>query len=456
MARRPLDVRRPAYAEDFVRTIVEVLSTVLAPSGPKEVDGQGASGFAPQCGFEHKVVSTNQGVPSSIPLRDNNYQHGNWHEAVQDTYGGYNSQQCSNSQQRGIACRGQGTDDNGKQGGYANGDYQHNNQRGDVQGGYANGDYQHDNQRGDVQGGYAYGDYQHDNQHGDVQVQGTYSGHNSQQRSINSVSDGGGFQHGNVRNTQGGGDSHGCGFHHGNGRNTQGIGDSQIEGDGRVSGGGRQQAECERFCQFQQGPVQMECGRRHVIIAREVAVADMEHRLRHVIIELGVCGMRMLRCATVFLLGVSGVNLGGWAKSRTTTTTSTFWSTKRLAHGPCLARVRAQAARRACMRPRLRGRSKQQSTTLPRFENATMWGNIKLKGDSLLSEAGSVRAAAESLWAAREQEGLNNLKGVEDEYLDTILHPDLLAYLRDVRWLHGAWAPANAGRQSFIPMPSAM
>ena len=82
------------------------------------------------------------------------------------------------------------------------------------------------------------------------------------------------------------------------------------------------------------------------------------------------------------------------------------------------------------MRPRLRGRSKQQLTTSPRFENV---GKAPRPCDSLLSEAGSVRAAAESLWAAREQEGLNNFKGVEDEYLDTILRPDLLAYLRDVR-----------------------
>ena len=44
-----------------------------------------------------------------------------------------------------------------------------------------------------------------------------------------------------------------------------------------------------------------------------------------------------------------------------------------------------------------------------------------------------MRKAAESLWQVREERGLNNLRGVENPYLDTILHPDLLDYLREVR-----------------------
>ena len=306
-------------------------------AGPRRWGGQGTPGFAPQCGVESKVVD----VPGSIPLHDNKYQHGIRHEAVRGPYGG------NNSQQYGMDCRGQGTDDRGKQGGDANGNYQHDNQRGEVRGGYADGDYQHDNQHGDVQG--------------------TYSGQTFQQCGISSVNDGGGFQHGNVRNAQGGGDSHGCGFHHGNGRNTQGIGDSQIEGDGhvsggggrqacsissvndgggfqrsnvrntqgigdsqiegdgRVSGGGRQQAECGGFCQFQQGLVQVDHGVRQKADHRAGAGGGhMEHGMGHSIFELEVRG------TTVFLLGGSGANLGGWTKSRTKTTTSTSWSTKRL------------------------------------------------------------------------------------------------------------------------------
>ena len=36
------------------------------------------------------------------------------------------------------------------------------------------------------------------------------------------------------------------------------------------------------------------------------------------------------------------------------------------------------------------------------------------------------RGGGESLWQVREERGLNNLSGVEDPYLDTVLHPDLL------------------------------
>ena len=61
------------------------------------------------------------------------------------------------------------------------------------------------------------------------------------------------------------------------------------------------------------------------------------------------------------------------------------------------------------------------------------WKQVCDGGESLVRRAGSVRKAAESLWEAREEQGLNNLCNVEDPYLDTVLHPDLLAYLRDVR-----------------------
>ena len=61
------------------------------------------------------------------------------------------------------------------------------------------------------------------------------------------------------------------------------------------------------------------------------------------------------------------------------------------------------------------------------------WKAVCKKGGPLLDSAGSVEGAAMSLWQVREDRGLNNLKGVEHPYLDTVLHPDLLAYLRDVR-----------------------
>ena len=61
------------------------------------------------------------------------------------------------------------------------------------------------------------------------------------------------------------------------------------------------------------------------------------------------------------------------------------------------------------------------------------WKAVSEKGGSLLDHAGSVEGAAKSLWQVRELRDLNNLKGVDEPYLDTILHPDLLAYLRDVR-----------------------
>ena len=61
------------------------------------------------------------------------------------------------------------------------------------------------------------------------------------------------------------------------------------------------------------------------------------------------------------------------------------------------------------------------------------WKAVCKQGGLLLDSAGSVEDAARSLWQVREDRGLNNLKGVERPYLDTVLHPDLLAYLRDVR-----------------------
>ncbi|CAE7377685.1 unnamed protein product, partial [Symbiodinium necroappetens] len=61
------------------------------------------------------------------------------------------------------------------------------------------------------------------------------------------------------------------------------------------------------------------------------------------------------------------------------------------------------------------------------------WAELCRKGGELVKEAGSVKLAAESLWEVREEQGWNHLCGVANPYLDTILHPDLLEYLRDVR-----------------------
>ncbi|CAE7205713.1 unnamed protein product [Symbiodinium sp. CCMP2592] len=66
-------------------------------------------------------------------------------------------------------------------------------------------------------------------------------------------------------------------------------------------------------------------------------------------------------------------------------------------------------------------------------ERYEAWKRVCDGGARLVQEAGSVKLAAESLWAVREEKGLNNLKGVDDSRLDTVLHPDLLEYLRDVR-----------------------
>ena len=59
---------------------------------------------------------------------------------------------------------------------------------------------------------------------------------------------------------------------------------------------------------------------------------------------------------------------------------------------------------------------------------------MRKAGDELLRVAGSVTKAAESLWESRQRMGRNNLAGVDNPRLDTILHPDVLAYLRSVRF----------------------
>ena len=64
---------------------------------------------------------------------------------------------------------------------------------------------------------------------------------------------------------------------------------------------------------------------------------------------------------------------------------------------------------------------------------AELWEQLVSAGNGLLSEAGSVAEAAKSLWQVREEKGLANLAGIESKSLDRVLHPDLLAYLRDVR-----------------------
>ena len=61
------------------------------------------------------------------------------------------------------------------------------------------------------------------------------------------------------------------------------------------------------------------------------------------------------------------------------------------------------------------------------------WDSIRERGDLLLSAAGSVEKAALALWIAREHLGRNNLQGVDSQQFDDLLHPDHLAYLREVR-----------------------
>ena len=61
------------------------------------------------------------------------------------------------------------------------------------------------------------------------------------------------------------------------------------------------------------------------------------------------------------------------------------------------------------------------------------WAKVCRQGDELLSASGSVERAASALWEVREKQGRNNLAGVDDKILDKLLHPDHLAYLREVR-----------------------
>ena len=64
---------------------------------------------------------------------------------------------------------------------------------------------------------------------------------------------------------------------------------------------------------------------------------------------------------------------------------------------------------------------------------AREWQAVRERGDLLLDLTGSVEKAAMALWVAREHLGRNNLQGADDEELSELLHPDHLAYLREVR-----------------------
>ena len=66
-------------------------------------------------------------------------------------------------------------------------------------------------------------------------------------------------------------------------------------------------------------------------------------------------------------------------------------------------------------------------------QDPSTWRRVTAAGDHLLYEAGTVENAAKALWIAREKLDRNNLSGVDDPELDDMLHPDHLAYLRDVR-----------------------
>ena len=68
------------------------------------------------------------------------------------------------------------------------------------------------------------------------------------------------------------------------------------------------------------------------------------------------------------------------------------------------------------------------------FENtAKGWQSLVAKGNELVKRAGGVAKAAESLWQVREDRGLMNLQGIDNEEFDDVLHPDLLQYLRSIR-----------------------
>ena len=64
---------------------------------------------------------------------------------------------------------------------------------------------------------------------------------------------------------------------------------------------------------------------------------------------------------------------------------------------------------------------------------AEEWSRVLRAGNKLLEAAGTVEEAAKWLWSARADYSLANLHKLEDQALDGILHPDLLAYLRHVK-----------------------
>ena len=86
----------------------------------------------------------------------------------------------------------------------------------------------------------------------------------------------------------------------------------------------------------------------------------------------------------------------------------------------------------------------------------TTWRKVCKAGDQLLSSAGSVEKAAVALWIARERLGRHNLQGVDDPDMEGLLHPDHLAYLRDVR-AQGMAAryEGQRERKSTVPHPRA-
>ena len=68
------------------------------------------------------------------------------------------------------------------------------------------------------------------------------------------------------------------------------------------------------------------------------------------------------------------------------------------------------------------------------FDNTAVgWATLVEKGNRLVRDAGSVQGAAESLWQVREEKGLMNLAGIDQVEFDSVLHPDHLYYLRQVR-----------------------
>ena len=85
------------------------------------------------------------------------------------------------------------------------------------------------------------------------------------------------------------------------------------------------------------------------------------------------------------------------------------------------------------------------------LEGATpaVWATVCQQGDALLMATGSVERAASALWAVRESQGRNNLAGVDDPTLENLLHPDHLAYLRDVR--HQGMPARYQGERTRVP-----